>query len=129
MHSKLASNSYLPFIIQPSWHKNHPRTPIDNIFSNAILKYIICGNNITAAISDGLPQFLISPNSFANPPSDKSNAFERDWSKFDQDNFILDYSDIDWSNILNPNEKNVDLTTINFLTAMNSLHTWQICPF
>ena len=64
---------------------------------------------------------MVSPNTFANPPSNKSNVFERDWSKFDQENFILDYFDIDWSNLLNLNEKNVDLTTNNFLNAMNSL--------
>ena len=116
----LASNSYLPYIIQPSRYASHSRTLIDNIFSNVISKDIICGN-ITATISDHLPQFLVSPNTFANPPSNKSNVFERDWSKFDQENFILDYFDIDWSNLLNLNEKNVDLSTNNFLNAMNSL--------
>ena len=35
--------------------------------------------------------------------------------------FILDYFDIDWSNLVNLNKKNVNLTTINFLNAMNSL--------
>ena len=116
----LVSNSYLPCIIQPSRHTSHSRTLIDNIFSNVISKDIICGN-ITATISDHLPQFLVSPNTFANPPSNKSNVFERDWSKFDQENFILDYFDTDWSNLLNLNEKNVDLSTNNFLNAMNSL--------
>ena len=115
-----ASSSYLSYIIQPSRHTSHSRTLIDNIFSNFISKDIICGN-ITATISDHLPQFLVSPNTFANPPSNKSNVFERDWSKFDQENFILDYFDIDLSNLLNLNEKNVDLTTNNFLNAMNSL--------
>ena len=76
----LASNFYLPYIIQPSRHTSHSRTPlIDNIFSNAISKDIICGN-ITATISDHLPQFLVSPNTFANPPSNKSEVFERGWS-------------------------------------------------
>ena len=110
----------MPYIIQPSRHTSHSRTLIDNIFSNVISKDIICGN-ITATISDHLPQFLVSPNTFANPPSNKSNVFERDWSKFDQENFILDYFDIDWSNLLNLNEENVSLSTNNFLSAMNSL--------
>ena len=96
----LASDSYLPYIIQPGRHISHSRTLINNIFSNFISKDIICGN-ITATISDHLPQFLVSPNTFANPPSNKSNVFERDWSKFYQENFILDYFDIDWSNLLN----------------------------
>ena len=67
----LASNSYLPYIIQPSPHTSHSRTLIDNIFSNVISKDIICGN-IAAAISDHLHQFLVSPNIFANPPSNNS---------------------------------------------------------
>ena len=78
----LASNSYLPYIIQPSQRTSHSRTLIDNVFSNAISKDIISGN-ITATISDHLPQFLIPPNTFANPPSNKSNVSERDWSNFD----------------------------------------------
>ena len=100
----LASNSYLPYIIQPSRHTSHSRTLIDNIFSNVISKDIISGN-ITATISDHLPQFLISPNTFADPPSNKSNVFERDWSNFDQENFVLYFFDIGWSNILKLDKK------------------------
>ena len=81
----LASNSYLPYIIRPSWHTSHSRTLIDNILSNVISKDIISGN-ITATISNHLPQFLTCPNTFADPPSDKSNVFQRDWSNFDQNN-------------------------------------------
>ena len=72
----LASNFYLPYIIQPSRHTSHSRTLIDNIFSNVILKDIICGN-ITATMSDHPLQFLFSPNTFANPHSNKYNVFER----------------------------------------------------
>ena len=67
------------------------------------------------------PSSWFSPNLFANPPSNKSDVFERDWSKFDQENFILDYFDIDWSSLLNLNEKNVDQTTISLCNDMNSL--------
>ena len=45
----LSSNSYLPYIIQPSRHTSHSRTLIDNIFSNVISKDII-SVNITATI-------------------------------------------------------------------------------
>ena len=90
----LTSSSYLPYIIKPSRHTSHSRALIDNIFSNVISKDIICGN-ITATASDHLPQFLISPNAFADPSSNKSNVFERDWSNFEPENFVLDYFDID----------------------------------
>ena len=119
-HKPANEFSYLPNIIQPSRHTSYSRTLIDNIFSNVILKDIISGN-ITATISDHLPQFLISPNTFADPPSNKSNVFERDWSNFDQENFVLDYFDIDWSNILKLDEKNVNLVTENFLDTINSV--------
>ena len=61
----LACNFYVPYIIQPSQHASHSRTLINNIFSNIISKDY---GNITATISDHLPQFLILPNTFANPP-------------------------------------------------------------
>ena len=39
--------------------------------------------NLTATISDHLPRFAIIPNMFGNTASNKSNIYERDWSKFD----------------------------------------------
>ena len=116
----LASNSYLPYIIQPSRHTSHYKTFIDNIFRNVISKDIISGN-VTATISDHLPQFLISPNTFAEPPSSKSNVFERDWSNFDQENFVLDYFDIDWPSVLKLDDKNVNSATNNFLDTIHSV--------
>ena len=79
----LASNSYFPYVIQPSWHTSHSRTLTDKIYSNTISKDIILGN-ITATISDHLTQFFISPKTFANPHTNKYKVFERDWSKRDQ---------------------------------------------
>ena len=64
---------------------------------------------------------MVSPNTFSNPSSNKCNIFEKARSKFDQQNFILYYFDIDWSKLLNLNEKNIDLTTDNFLNAVSSL--------
>ena len=116
----LASNSFLRYIIQPSRHTSQSRTLIDNIFSNVISTDIISGN-ITAAISDHLPQFLISLNTSADPPSNKPNVFERNWSNFDQKNFVLDYFDKDWPHILKLDEKNVNSATKNFLDAINSV--------
>ena len=107
------------FLVVTSQDTSHSRTLIDNIFSNVISNDIISGN-ITALISDHLPQFLISPNTFADPPSNKSNVFERDWSNFEQTNFVLDYFHIDWLTILKHDEKNVNSATNNFLDTINS---------
>ena len=108
------------FLVVTSQDTSHSRTLIDNIFSNVISNDIISGN-ITALISDHLPQFLISPNTFADPPSNKSNVFERDWSNFEQTNFVLDYFHIDWLTILKHDEENVNSATNNFLDTINSL--------
>ena len=82
----LASNSFIPLILQRTRITSHSNTLIDNIFSNVIDPDTISGN-LTASISDHLPQFSIVPNMFGNIPGNKSNIYERDWSKFDRENF------------------------------------------
>ena len=79
----LASNSFIPLILQPTRITSHSTTLIDNIFSNIIDRDIISGN-LTATISDHLPQFAIIPNMFGNISGNKSKIYERDWSKFDR---------------------------------------------
>ena len=116
----LASNSFVPYILQPTRLTSHSKTLIDNIFSNIISPEAISGN-LTATISDHLPQFMIVPNVFSNPPSNKANIFERDWSNFDQENFILDYFSIDWNVALKLDEQNVNYLTASFLNKINSL--------
>ena len=64
------------YIIQSSRHTSHSRTLIDNSFSNLISKDIT-SDNVTARISDNLPQFLISSNTFADPAPSKSNVLKR----------------------------------------------------
>ena len=58
---------------------------------------------------------------FANIPGNKSNIYERDWFKFDQDNFILDYSFVDWENLLKIDELNADNSTKIYLDKINML--------
>ena len=106
----LASNSFIPLILQPTRITSHSNTLIDNIFSNVIDPDIISGN-LTATISDHLPQFAIIPNMFGNISGNKSNTYERDWSKFDRENFILDYFSIDWEYLLKIDELNADNST------------------
>ena len=57
----LASNSFIPLILQLTRITSHSNTLIDNIFSNVIDPDIISGM-LTATISDHLPQFAIIPN-------------------------------------------------------------------
>ena len=77
--------------------------------------------NLTATVSDHLPQFLIVSNIFSNHPSNKSNIYERDWSNFDQKNLILDYFSINWNETLKIEEQNIDYSTEIFLNKINEL--------
>ena len=119
----LASNSFIPLILQTTRITSHSNTLIDNIFSSVIDRDIISGN-LTATISDHLPQFAIIPNMFGNilgNKGNKSNIYERDWSKFDRENFILDYFSVDWEDLLKIDECNADNLTKIYLDKINML--------
>ena len=58
---------------------------------------------------------------FGNISGNKSNIYERDWSKFDQENFILDYFSIEWGDLLKIDERNVDNSTKIYLDEINML--------
>ena len=73
----LSSHMLLPHIVQPAKIRNNSKTLTNNINSNVITPNNISGN-ITAAVSDHLPQFLIASDIFSNPPCTKLNTFERD---------------------------------------------------
>ena len=96
------------------------KTLLDNIFSNLLSSEIIPGN-ITAIISDRQPQFLFAPNILSNPPYNNSNIFQRDWSKFNTENFILDYFDKNWSGILQLDQQNVNVSIESFLNNLDSI--------
>ena len=53
--------------------------------------------------------------------SNKSNIYERDLNKFDQENFILDYFSIGWEDLLKIDELNVDNSTQMYLKQINIL--------
>ena len=58
---------------------------------------------------------------FGNILGNKSNIYERDWSKFDQENFILDYFSVDWEDLSKIDELNVDNSTKIYLDKINML--------
>ena len=53
--------------------------------------------------------------------SDKSNIYKRDWAKFDQENFILDYFSVDWEYLLKTDELNADNSSRMYLDKINML--------
>ena len=116
----LTSNSFIPLILQPTRITSHSNTLIDNIFSNIIDPDIISGN-LTTTISDYLPQFSVIPNMFGNIPGNESNIYERDWSKFNTENLILDCFPVDWEDLLEIDELNADNSTKKFLHKIHML--------
>ena len=116
----LVSNSFIPLILQPTRATSHSNTLIDNTFSNVIDPDIILGN-LTATISDHLHQFPIISNIFGNDPDNKSKIYEREWSKLDEENFILDYFSVELEDLLEIDELNVDNSTKKLLDQINIL--------
>ena len=63
----------------------------------------------------------IVPKICFNPPSLRFNIYERDWSKFDQENFILDYFSIDWDQTLGIDKSDIYQSLKTFIDRFNSL--------
>ena len=76
---------------------------------------------MTTTISDHLPQFPTISNMFGNISGNKSNIYERDWSKFDGESFILDYFSVDWEDFLKIDGLNVENSTKIYLDKINML--------
>ena len=57
----------------------------------------------------------------ANILGNKSNIYERDWFKFDQENFILDYFSVEWEDLLKIDKLNADKSSKKFLNKINKL--------
>ena len=111
---------YLPYILHSTRVTDHFQTIINNIFSSYVSKEAVCGN-LTSTISDHLPQVLFILSMFSDNPTTKSNIFERRWKNVNQAEFVMDYFDKDWSNILNLKHDNVNVAMENFVNNMNDL--------
>ena len=77
----LASNSFITFILQSTRITSHSNTLTGNIFSN-IISHEMISVNIATTISDHLHQFILDPGVDSKASCQKSNIYERDWSKF-----------------------------------------------
>ena len=56
---------------------------------------------------------------FGNIYGNKSNIYEKDWSKFNREKFILDYFSADWEDLLKTDELNADNSTKIYLEKIN----------
>ena len=77
--------------------------------------------NLTTFISDHLPQFLVAPNIFFNASYPKSNNYERDWSRCDQENFDQENFSVEWDNFLLSSNTNTEKSYKTFLGKFESL--------
>ena len=114
----LSSHYFLPHILEPSRVKTNTKILKENIFSNITVPRIISGN-LTTSISDHLPQFLAAPNFNASYP--RSNNCKNVWSRFDQENFVLDYFSVNWDNLLLSSNTNTEKSYKTFLGQYDSL--------
>ena len=95
----MLSSHYFLHILHLSRVTTNTKALIDNIFSKMVVPNIISGNLI-AFISDHFPQFLVPPNIFFNASYPKTNNYEGNWSRFDQENIVLYYFSVNWDNLL-----------------------------
>ena len=116
----LSSHYFLSHILQPSRVTTNSKTLIDNIFSNMAVPSITSGS-LTASISYHLPQFLVAPNVFFNASYPRSNNYERNRSRFNQENFVLDHFSIEWDNVLLLSNTNTEKSYKTFLEKFESL--------
>ena len=65
-----------------------------------------------------MSQFAIIPSMFDNISSNKS---KKHWSKFDWENFILDYFFVDWKDLLKTDKLSADDATRIYIDKINML--------
>ena len=97
----------IPHMLQPTRVTDHWATVIDNIFSN-VTDYETTSGNILNQVTDHYSQFLILKKV---PAIHKDGAYySYDYSNFDKDSLLDDFSKISWDDhdntrLLDVNEK------------------------
>ena len=115
------SNFLLPVITLPTKINRGNNTLIDNIFTNHLNPDTKSGN-LEINLSDGhLPSFIVMPKQNQNHLPKKHNIYTRKTKDFDKDKFILDYSKIEWTEVIDTERKDVNFSTENFLNKFNEL--------
>ena len=56
---------------------------------------------------------------FGKTNSNKFDIYEKDWSKFYWEKFVLDYLSIDWKDLLKIDKLNLDITTQMYFEKIN----------
>ena len=96
--NSMVSHHLLPHILQPTRATDHSATIIDNIFTNAT-EYDIISGNILNQLADHFSQFLIMKK--ISVVHTDATYCKYDYSKFDKDKFLSDFSKICWDEVKN----------------------------
>ena len=117
----MMSNFLLPVITLPTKINRGNNTLIDNIFTNHLHPDTKSGN-LEINLSDGhLPSFMIIPRQNQNHLPKKHNIFTRSSKNFNKDNFITNYNEINWDEVIDINKNDVNFSMENFLSKFNIL--------
>ena len=102
---------------------NNSKTLFDNILCNIpnpLVKSAMSGS-ISPSILDHLPQFFILTEFFSKSHPTKYNIISHDWEKFNNQSFLQDFEKINWNQVLQLNQNNVNITFENYLNTVNTL--------
>ncbi|XP_057305356.1 uncharacterized protein LOC130642284 [Hydractinia symbiolongicarpus] len=119
--NNLFSNLCIPHITLPTRITPRSKTLIDNIFSNCLEFSDCVSGNLTSSISDHLPQFLLVPNLNIKSNSKKQNIYKRNYSKFNEEAFLLDLTKINWDNEISLSKNDPNYSFDKFNHAINQL--------
>ena len=112
----LQSYALLPTIDKPTRVRNNSATLIDNIFTNKFSEYFASGN-IVSDITDHFSQFCIFQSStLTNQPA---KITSRDYSKYSEQRFLQDLSQLHWESLLSGSDVNKLFST--FYNKLNKL--------
>ena len=112
------STNLLPNITSPTRLTSYSQNLIDNIFSSVINDDCIAGNLISP-ISDHHAQFLIIPN--YTTQNSKKDTYKRNFKHLSSKKFITDLEKVNWDNILNVSEGNVNKSFQNFSNKITDI--------
>ena len=114
------SSSLFPQITIPARITPRSKALIDNIFSNSADESSISGN-LWYFISDHLAQFLIYPEFKTKNNRKQETIYKWNYSKDNLSNLKNELHNIDWSNVLNANQNNVEISLETLLETINAL--------
>ena len=114
----LQSFSLIRTIDKPTRVHNNSATLIDNIFTNNVQEEIISGN-IISDISDHFTQFCITRSVIEKGQT--GSHLIRDYSRFSEENYLNDLSQVDWARVVPEVKTDVDKLFSRFYNKLNKL--------